>query len=149
MFLPRILRACIPKSASLVMSLSLPFTSFPCRPLLYISPPLWSLSSHLHSVYTIQRVDRKTLGNLLLSQTFISYSSYINLQLTLSLSRDLQTDSSSQNTFILFLNKCAFPKPRSGTSNKGTLKYYLFSFLPSLPPSRSHTFRCFVGPSIV
>lgn len=77
LFLPQTLGAWIPisvsQSAGLLMSLS-PFIrlfSSSCCPLLYACPPISSLSSHRHSVYSILRVDRRTLGYRLLSQTFI------------------------------------------------------------------------------
>ena len=132
-------------SAGLLISLSPlpPFLLFSC-PLLYVSPSLVSPSSHHHSVYVILKVDRRTLGNLLLSLTRLLFSSpsYINLRLAVSLSRELpKRQLPLKHIYLFFLiNIFAFPNQGEGPAINA------ISSLLSLP---SNSFHCLLGPSVV
>lgn len=145
LFLPQTLSASIPQSF-LFWCLCPSFSSFPsiaCCPLLYVSPPLSSLSSHPRSVYRILRVDRRTLGNLLLSQTFIflrlihqSAPRFVFVQ------RLTKQTARAKAYLFISLNKFAFPSRGQVPAIRG-----LWNIISS-PPSLSHTFHCFLGPSI-
>ena len=117
------------------------FLLFSC-PLLYVSPSLVSPSSHHHSVYVILKVDRRTLGNLLLSQTFIFLSlihqSAARCVFVQRVTKE--TAPAKAYLFIFLINIFAFPNQGEGPAINA------ISSLLSFP---SNSFHCLLGPSVV
>lgn len=117
------------------------FSLFSC-PLLYVSPPHVSPSSHRHSVYVILKVDRRTLGNLLLRQTFISLSLIHQSAAPFVFVQRVTKETAPAEAYLLIflINTFAFSSRGEG------LAINAISSLLSFP---SHSFHCLLGPSVV